>query len=455
MYIQSPEEIYNWISSEFERPRSIVSSSTRSTLRSIEASVHDKYITKWHSFQTGTRIFDWTVPKEWNFQGVVISDLDGHTIFKSRRAINVVVGSLPLATEIRGRELLIKSFIGPSESPDRIPYVTSYYKEDWGLCLSHNQSLLIEPDKYYLLTIDVDYRYGKMSMLECILPGKSKEEVLFSTYCCHPEMANNELSGPGLLIALANSLATSDRPNYYTYRFLFTVETIGALAFLKRRGLTLKRRMRAGFVVTCVGSTVNPVIIHTKTRSTYADTVALLACQASQNVQSLSHFERGSDERQFCSPFIDLPVASIVGNKYGQYPEYHTSDDNLSLVNVSSLRYMLDIYKRVITILEGDGYMLKHTVGEPFMTKYGLISTTSYAGNPISPRLKKHILHYGDGTTRLTDLAMQANLDILDVLNTGVELSMTDCFSLHKRIPWFRTFLLRYTTLFKLFLGSL
>ena len=206
--------------------------------------------------------------------------------------------------------------------PDAIPYVTSYYNKDWGFCLSENEKEDL-PDGKYRAFIDSKFKKGHLEVAEAVLPGKSKKEIFFSSYICHPSMANNELSGPVLLNALLLYIKKNYKRSNYTYRFVLLPETIGSIAYISKKIKLLKKRVISGYVLTCVGDERSYSIVHTPDENTIADFSLNAALNGFKNVHKYTFLDRGSDERQYCSPGVDLPVCSFSKSK--TYPEYHTS----------------------------------------------------------------------------------------------------------------------------------
>ena len=343
------EEMYELCERLFPICRSITGDGVRKTLQML-VEVYGNEINI-HEVPTGTKVFDWTVPKEWNIKEAYIENSKGQRVidFKNNN-LHVVGYSLPVDKFVDLQELKSVVYTQPDQ-PDAIPYVTSYYKECYGFCMSQNQLDKLPEDTYHIV-IDSELKEGSLTYGEIIIPGDTEEEVFLSTYICHPSMANNELSGPVVATFLAKWLNLLVKRRY-TYRIIFIPETIGAITYLSKNLQYLKEHVIAGFNLSCVGD--NRTFSYVESR--YGDT---LADKAAKNVLSFyypdyktySFLKRGSDERQYNAPGVDLPVCAICRSKYGEYPEYHTSKDNLELISPEGLLGAYEVYQQCILSLE-------------------------------------------------------------------------------------------------------
>lgn len=353
---------------------------------------------------SGTQVFDWTIPNEWNIRGGWIKDLQGHTVIDFQDCNLHVLGySTPIHAKVSREEILEHVYTQPDE-PDWIPYVTSYYKERWGFCMSQRQKEQLT-DAEYEVCIDSTLAPGHLTYGELILPGDTDDEILFSTYLCHPSMANNELSGPCLqtaLIAYVKSLPV----RRYTYRFVFVPETIGAITYLSRNLQTLQQHVKAGFVLSCVGDTRTYSMVATKYEDTLADKV--LRNVLHFHYPDYRHYpflKRASDERQYGSAGVDLPVCAFCRSKYHEYPEYHTSADDMSFISPEGLEGSYEVMTKVIQALEHNRYYRMTCPCEPQLGKRGLYPTISQKGIYDAFRAIQNFTAFADGRNDLIDIS--------------------------------------------------
>ena len=364
-----------------------------------------------HSIPTGTTCFDWSVPKEWHIQDAYIITPAGHKICSFKQSnLHVVSYSIPINQSMSLEDLQQHLYSLP-EQPDAIPYITSYYKEAWGFCITHAERETLQEGTYQVV-IKSSLQDGVLNYGELVIPGESKEEIFLSSYLCHPSMANNELSGPVVATYLAKWIASLPRRRY-TYRLVIVPETIGSIAYLSTCHEQLKQHVIAGFNLSCMGDDRSYSYLPSRQENTLADKAALHVLKHHHpDYHSYSYLERGSDERQYCSPGIDLPVCSVMRTKYGEYPEYHTSLDDLDLVTPSGLAGGYEVMQKVIDALEHNEILQTVLPCEPQLGKRGLypLSSTKESGALVADQM--NLLAYCDGKMDLIDIANKINRPI-------------------------------------------
>lgn len=417
------EEMYELCERLFPICRSITGDGVRKTLQML-VEVYGNEINI-HEVPTGTKVFDWTVPKEWNIKEAYIENSKGQRVidFKNNN-LHVVGYSLPVDKFVDLQELKSVVYTQPDQ-PDAIPYVTSYYKECYGFCMSQNQLDKLPEDTYHIV-IDSELKEGSLTYGEIIIPGDTEEEVFLSTYICHPSMANNELSGPVVATFLAKWLNLLVKRRY-TYRIIFIPETIGAITYLSKNLQYLKEHVIAGFNLSCVGD--NRTFSYVESR--YGDT---LADKAAKNVLSFyypdyktySFLKRGSDERQYNAPGVDLPVCAICRSKYGEYPEYHTSKDNLQLISPEGLLGAYEVYQQCILSLENNYSYKINVLCEPQLGKRGLYPTTSQKGTYDAVKVMIDFIAYADGSNDLIDISNIIGVPVNELLTVIEKLEKVD-----------------------------
>ncbi|MGI9043034.1 MAG: DUF4910 domain-containing protein [Gemmatimonadaceae bacterium] len=410
--------MHRWATDLFPICRSLTGNGVRETLAYIGRIVPELTV---HEVPSGTPAFDWTVPEEWNIRRAYIEDESGNRIVDFANSNLHVLGySTPVDEWMTLAELQPHLHSLP-EQPDAVPYVTSYYARRWGFCLAHSVREKLSDGRYHVL-IDSTLEPGSLTYGEVLLPGTGEREILLSTYICHPSLANNELSGPVVTAALARWIAALPERRY-SYRILFAPETSGSIVYISRHLEELRRKTDAGYVLTCIGDDRAYSLLRSRHGDTLADRAAKLVLRrhAPDHVD-YSYLDRGSDERQYCSPGVDLPVASIMRTRYQSYPEYHTSLDDLSLVTPSGLGGGFSVVQQVLKLLEGNRvYRAVHPC-EPQLGKRGLYPTLSTRGAGNTVRSMTNLLAYADGTKDLVEIAEVVGLSADEALETASKL---------------------------------
>ena len=371
-------------------------------------------------FKSGKKVFDWEIPLEWNIEDAYIEHDSGKRFAEfSKNNLHILYYSNPINKTLKKSELIPHIYTQPDQ-PDRIPYVTSYYSNRWGFCMSENDKKRL-PEGNYKVLIKSKLFKGELNLAEASIKGKKKEQIIFSTNICHPSMANNELSGPVLCSALIKYIKKNYRKPNYSYKFLFLPETIGPITYLSKNLKSIKKNTIAGFVLSCVGDDRAYSIISSRLKNTLADHALSASLIDRKNVKNYSYLERGADERQFCSPGIDLPVCGFCRSKYGTYPEYHTDADNFKVLTKEGLLGSFEIMKNIIDSFEQGLYPKVKTLGEPNLGKRNLYPTLSQKGHIDKSRLKMNLLSYSDGKKSIFEIANLINKP-LDLINEEISI---------------------------------
>ena len=403
------QEMYELAEELYPLNRSLTGEGTRKTLEIIQRELPKLEI---DGILCGTGCFDWTVPDRWDVREAYIEGPDGKRVVDFADHNLHLVGYSEPIDRLMTLEDLQPHLHSRPDMPDAIPYVTSYYKRDWGFCLTENRRQKLQPG-YYRVVIDTELDAGYLEWGELIIPGETSEEVLLSTYICHPSMANDGLSGIVVTTALAKWIA--EQPRRYTYRILFVPETIGAIAWLSKHYYSgpswpkpgLQFNVVAGFVVTCCGDDGDYTLIRSRTGDTLADRAAkhvLCELDTPGHERVFHRFDRrGSDERQYCWPGIDLPVVSLMRTRYCDYPEYHTSADDMSVISPEGLEGGYWAIRACLEIIETNRHYVATTMCEPFMEAHG----------GYDPSYK--LAAYCDGCTDTLSIAEQTGTPYLEV----------------------------------------
>lgn len=408
--------------------RSLTGEGVRKTLEVLKI---ENLNLKTYSAATGVKVFDWEVPKEWNVKEAYLICPDGEKICEfTKNNLHLVGYSTPINIKMPLAELQ-KNLYSLPEQPDAIPYITSYYKNRWGFCLTHNQRETLKEGDYQVY-IDSSLEEGVLNYAEIYTPGQSKKEVFLSTYICHPSMANNELSG--VVIATYLSKWLNQRKNYYSYRIVFVPETIGSITYLSKNLDVLKNNVIAGFNISCVGDDRCYSYLPSRDGETLSDRVAKHVLKHTDaNYITYNWNDRGSDERQYCAPGIDLPVASMMRSKYGEYPEYHTSlDDLINVVTPQGLAGGYAMLKRAIELIENNCYPKITVLGEPQLGKRGLYPTLSTKESNNSTRTMMNFITWSDGHRDLLEIADKCGCPAWELLPIMEQLKNTELLEVNR-----------------------
>lgn len=397
--------------------RSITGEGVRETLRIIQKRIP----LAMYEVPSGTKVFDWTVPLEWNVTDAYIMNREGKRIadFKAHN-LHLMSYSSPVRKKMPLAELRPHLFTLP-DHPEWIPYRTSYYKENWGFCLRHADLEKLSDDEYEVV-IDSSLQPGSLTYGECYLPGETSEELLISCHVCHPSLCNDNLSGITVAARLAQTMALRSRR--YSYRFLFIPGTIGSITWLAQNEQHVCR-IKHGLVLTGVGDAGSVTYKKSRQGNTEIDrAVAHVLKHSGEPYSIINFFPYGYDERQYCSPGFDLPVGCFMRTPHGEYPEYHSSADNLDFVKTESL---VDSYGRcleVLELLEGNRiYMNQNPKCEPQLGRRGLYRAVAGQQEKQSKELAMlWTLNGSDGSATLLDIAERAEIPFRDICMAAIEL---------------------------------
>jgi aminopeptidase-like protein len=397
--------------------RSITGNGVRKTLFEIK-----KIFPKLKIFQQASqkKVFDWNIPPEWNIKNAYVIDKYGDKIIDFKlNNLHIINYSIPINKYVLKKEFFKHLYSLPRQ-PEAIPYLTSYYKKYWGFCVTHKQKLSFDK-KYkkndrFKVVINTSLNIkGNLTFGELILKGKTKQEILISTYICHPSMANNELSGPVVSMSLINYFLRKKNLKK-TIRFLFIPETIGSITYLSKNLNYLKKNVVGGFNLSCIGDDRAYSCMTTKYGNTLSDKAIISAYKKLKiKFKKFSFLDRGSDERQYNSPGIDLPIASIFRTKYGDYPEYHTSLDNFDVVSIKGLTGGFKVTKTAVNLLLDMVIPKTPILCEPHMSKRGLYPSLSTKNANKTVRNYMNFIQYADGKNDLDQISKIINLKFQEV----------------------------------------
>lgn len=357
---------------------------------------------------TGTEVHDWIIPQEWNIKDAYIVTPQGKRVAEFRlNNLHVLNYSEPINAKVSYEELVQHIYTLP-EMPTAIPYVTSYYERRWGFCMAHEEFEKLPKEGTYQVVIDSELKNGSLTYGDIILKGESTDEILISSYLCHPSLANNELSGPLSMAFLFQKIAGLQRRKY-TYRFVLAPETIGSIAYLAKHGGYLKHHCKAGWILTCCGDKGSLHFKKSRIGNSFADRLTKHVLDSLKiDWKEIPFSPVGSDERQFCSPGYNLPVGSLMRTPYGEYREYHTSLDNIDVIDFQKLDESIELMFQIVLAGEMNStYENKIKFGEPQLGKRGLYPTLSlpHSSNEEFINDMMHFINWSDGTRDLLDIA--------------------------------------------------
>lgn len=360
-----------------------------------------------HEVPSGTEVYDWTVPLEWTVRDAYIEAPDGTRVVDFARSnLHVLAYSTPVDTTLTLAELAPHLHSLP-EQPDLVPFRNAYYSPTWGFCLSHEARQRMRDDVSYRVVVDTSLESGSLTYAECVLPGRVKDEVLLSTHICHPSLANDNLTGMVLMAQIGDVLAQVDR--HLTYRLVFVPGTIGSLVWLSRNEHRLSS-IKHGLVLTGLGGPGPLVYKRSRHGARVIDRAAEIVVMPDGEVRDFSPW--GYDERQYNSPGFDLPVGRLTRTPHGEYPEYHTSGDNLDLIDPTAMADALDAVLAILDVVENDcTYINQSPKGEPALGKRGLYPAIGgqHAHDHVVAML--WVLNQSDGQHSLLDIAERSGID--------------------------------------------
>ncbi|HHN63929.1 MAG TPA: DUF4910 domain-containing protein [Nitrospirae bacterium] len=403
--------MYQLIEKLYPICRSITGEGNRKTLRILQEIIPLKI----QEVPTGTKVFDWTVPKEWNIRDAYIMDSKGNKIIDFKKSnLHVLNYSMPVQKKVSYNELKEHIFTLP-EKPDWIPYRTSYYKENWGFCMSHNQFMELREDEEYEVFIDSSLSDGSLTYGEYYIRGDKDDEILFSTHICHPSLCNDNLSGIAVCTYLARHL--SEMKTRYSYRFLFIPGTIGSITWLAKNEDKVKN-IKGGLVVACIGDGGGFTYKRSRRGISEMDrAVENVLKHSGRNYQVRDFIPYGYDERQYCSPGFNLPVGCLMRTPHGEYPEYHTSGDNLELVHPDNLKESFDILLSIIDLIENNRkYINTNPKCEPQLGRRGLYDMIGGTNRKEKELAMLWVLNMSDGERSLLDISERSgcNFDLIN-----------------------------------------
>jgi aminopeptidase-like protein len=399
--------------------RSLTGNGNRETLKILKKEIPELAL---YEIPSGKKFYDWVVPNEWNIKDAYIVSNGKKIIDFKKNNLHLVGYSIPFKGTVKKKELFKRLHTLPNQK-NAIPYVTSYYKKDWGFCVSYNDFKKKFKSKEYQVVINSSLKKGSLTFADCIIKGKSKKEILISCNICHPSMANNEVSGMVIATNFIKNLKKI-KNRYYTYRIVFVPETLGSIIYINKNFKDLKKKIIAGFVLTCVGDDNEYSYLPSRTGNKLSDRSAINYFKFNiKKFKKYTYLDRGSDERQYCSPGVDLPVCSIMRSKYNTYPEYHTSLDDLNFISEKGLRSSLKMLESITSIIDNNFLYKSVYKCEPKLGSRNLYpKISSKSLSPLSNSKKNNFikylnfLAYADGKNDLIDISEKIGVGAFDLI---------------------------------------
>jgi aminopeptidase-like protein len=405
------KELYSLLERLYPICRSITGNGVRETLNILKEYIPINI----YEVQSGEIVYDWKVPKEWNITDAYVMNNNGEKIIDFKKHnLHVLNYSIPFSGKLTYEELLPHLHY-LKEYPDAIPYLTTYYKEAWGFCLSYNQFKDLDKNDMYYVKIDSTLESGYLTYADLLIKGKTDKEILLSTYICHPSMCNDIMSAVCVQTYLAKYLLSRD--NYYSYRIVFVPETIGSITYINKNYSILRKNVIGGYALSCVGDEGEFTYMKTRKENQIIDKITLHILKHSTEKFKLRQFNTcGSDERQYNYPGVDLHIGSLMKTKYGEFWQYHTSADDLTFVTENGLTDSYNMYIKCIECLENNFMYTNVGLCEPQLGKrglYNLIGGQKSQGDVIRNRMT--ILRYSDGEHDLIDIAEILNIPVWEL----------------------------------------
>ena len=402
----------------FPLHRSLITENNDKSLNYLSKILKIKF--KYIKLKSGTKVFDWIIPKKWNLINAYIKDSSGKKIIDVKKNnLHIMQYSISKTGWINRKKLIENIFTDNTSTA--IPYVASYYKKRWGFCLSKNQVKNLKGNKFYV-NINSKFSDDYLKIAETFIKGKSKKEIFFSTYICHPSMANDNISSVVIQAFLVKYIKENFPRNKYSYRFVFLPETIGSIAYLSKRLNILKKNIIFGFTLSCLGDNKFYSIINSPSKTNLSDFALQASLVRYKNVKRYSFLDRGSDERQYCSPKVNLPISGFARSKYHTFKEYHTSLDNLKFISEHGMINSFNTLKRIINACEiSDLYPMTTTFCEPNLGKRSLMSTISKKNDGKNKTIK-NILAYSNGKRSIFEISLILNENLETVSKVCQEL---------------------------------